>query len=68
MGDDLGPPGDLAGKNAIEHGCAGGQFTVETIREPGDEDPDEYESAYGSFKPELMAKASPTIVYSARKR
>jgi SAM-dependent methyltransferase len=43
-------------------------FAVETIREPGYEDPEKYDSEYGSFKPELMAKAPPTIVYAARKR
>lgn len=42
-------------------------FTVETIREPGYEDPDAYESEFGSFVPELMAKVPPTIVYSAYK-
>lgn len=42
-------------------------FTVEAIREPGYDDPDEYESEYGSFVPELMATVPPTIVYSARK-
>ncbi|EFW91617.1 type 11 methyltransferase [Haladaptatus paucihalophilus DX253] len=42
-------------------------FTVEAIREPGYEDPDCYESEYGSFAPELMATVPPTIVYSARK-
>jgi hypothetical protein len=43
-------------------------FAVETIREPGYESPEKYGSEYGSFKPELMAKAPPTIVYSARKQ
>ena len=42
-------------------------FTVEELREPGYEDPDDYESTFGSFVPELMAKVPPTIVYSARK-
>lgn len=42
-------------------------FTIDEIREPGYEDPDEYESTFGSFQPELMAKVPPTIVYSARK-
>lgn len=41
-------------------------FSVEAIREPGYEKPEEYEAEYGSFKPELMAKVPPTIVYSAR--
>ena len=41
-------------------------FSIETIREPGYEDPGEYESDFGSFEPELMAKIPPTIVYSAR--
>lgn len=43
-------------------------FTVEAIREPGYEDPEKYDAEYGSFKPELMAKVPPTIVYSACKR
>jgi SAM-dependent methyltransferase len=43
-------------------------FTLEAIREPGYEDPEDYESEYGSFVPELMAKVPPTIVYAARKR
>lgn len=42
-------------------------FTVEEMREPGYEDPDEYESSFGSFEPELMAKAPPTLAFSARK-
>lgn len=41
-------------------------FSIETIREPGYENPEEYEAEYGSFRPELMAKVPPTIVYSAR--
>lgn len=31
-------------------------FSIEAIREPGYEDPEKYESEYGSFDPELMAK------------
>lgn len=42
-------------------------FTVEALREPGYEDPDAYESTFGSFEPELMALVPPTVVYSARK-
>jgi SAM-dependent methyltransferase len=42
-------------------------FTVEAIREPGYEDPERYESEYGSFVPERMARVPPTVVYSARK-
>lgn len=42
-------------------------FTIAEIREPGYEDPDEYESSFGSFDPELMAKVPPTLVFSARK-
>ncbi|MDH5019722.1 class I SAM-dependent methyltransferase [Halobacterium rubrum] len=41
-------------------------FTVEAIREPGYADPDEYESAFGGFDPELMADVPPTVVYAAR--
>jgi SAM-dependent methyltransferase len=42
-------------------------FDVEAIREPGYEDPDAYENAFGSFEPELMADVPPTVVYAARK-
>ena len=42
-------------------------FTVEAMREPGYEDPDEYVNDFGSFEPELMAKVPPTVVYAAHK-
>ena len=42
-------------------------FAVEELREPGHEDPDEYESAFGSFEPDLMADVPPTLVVAARK-
>jgi SAM-dependent methyltransferase len=42
-------------------------FTLETIREPGSPDPDEYEAEFGSFVPELMSTVPPTVVYAARK-
>jgi len=42
-------------------------FTIETIREPGYQDPEDYDSAFGSFVPELMANVPPTIVYAASK-
>lgn len=42
-------------------------FTIETIREPGYQNPDDYDSEFGSFVPELMAKVPPTIVYVASK-
>jgi SAM-dependent methyltransferase len=42
-------------------------FDVEAIREPGHEDPDAYENAFGSFEPDLMATVPPTVVYAARK-
>lgn len=42
-------------------------FDVEAIREPGSEDPEAYENAFGSFEPELMATVPPTVVYAARK-
>lgn len=41
-------------------------FTVDAIREPGYDDPDAYDSAFGSFEPELMATVPPTVVYAAR--
>lgn len=41
-------------------------FTVEAIREPGYEDPESYESEFGSFDADLMAKVPPTVVYAAR--
>lgn len=40
-------------------------FTVETIREPGYSDPDEYDSEFGSFDADLMAAIPPTVVYDA---
>jgi len=42
-------------------------FDIDTIREPGYTNSDDYDSEYGSFVPELMAKVPPTIVYSASK-
>lgn len=42
-------------------------FGVEALREPGYDDPEQYESAFGSFEPELMALVPPTVVYAARK-
>lgn len=41
-------------------------FTVEAIREPGYEQPESYESEFGSFDADLMAKVPPTVVYAAR--
>jgi len=41
-------------------------FTIEAIREPGYEDPESYESEFGSFDADLMAKVPPTVVYAAR--
>jgi ubiquinone/menaquinone biosynthesis C-methylase UbiE len=42
-------------------------FAIEAIREPGYDDPDEYDAEYGSFTSELMANVPPTIVYAASK-
>jgi ubiquinone/menaquinone biosynthesis C-methylase UbiE len=42
-------------------------FAVEEVREPGHEDPDDYETTFGSLEPELMAKVPPTLVVAARK-
>jgi SAM-dependent methyltransferase len=42
-------------------------FTIEELREPGYADPDDYESEFGSYVPELMATVPPTVVYAARK-
>ncbi len=42
-------------------------FRLDAIREPGYADPDEYDSTYGSFDPDLMTKVPPTIVYTAHK-
>lgn len=39
-------------------------FTLDAIREPGYSDPEDYESAFGSFDPDLMAKIPPTAVYA----
>lgn len=40
-------------------------FTVDAIREPGYSDPADYDSAFGSFDPDLMADVPPTVVYAA---
>jgi Methylase involved in ubiquinone/menaquinone biosynthesis len=42
-------------------------FSIEALREPGYEDPDSYESEYGSFQPDRMARIPPTLVMAARK-
>jgi SAM-dependent methyltransferase len=42
-------------------------FSIEELREPGYEDPDSYESEYGSFKPDRMARIPPTLVVAAQK-
>jgi len=42
-------------------------FTLEELREPGYADPEEYDSEFGSFKPERMARVPPTLVVAARK-
>jgi ubiquinone/menaquinone biosynthesis C-methylase UbiE len=42
-------------------------FTLTRLEEPGYEDPDEYESTFGSFEPELMATVPPTLVVAAEK-
>ncbi|KZN26051.1 methyltransferase [Haladaptatus sp. R4] len=41
-------------------------FTVEAIQEPGYEHPESYESEFGSFDADLMAKVPPTVVYAAQ--
>lgn len=41
-------------------------FALEALREPGYEDPDAYESTFGSFEPEYMAEVPPTLVVAAR--
>lgn len=41
-------------------------FTLEALHEPGYEDPDEYDSTFGSFEPERMARIPPTLVVAAR--
>jgi SAM-dependent methyltransferase len=40
-------------------------FTLERLEEPGYDDPGEYESDFGSFDPELMARVPPTLVVAA---
>jgi len=51
----------------VVNGLIDAGFAIEELREPGYADPDEYESAFGSLDPELMAKVPPTVVYAARK-
>jgi len=40
-------------------------FTVEEVREPGHEDPDDYEYERGSYRADLMADVPPTLVVAA---
>lgn len=40
-------------------------FTIEEVREPGHEDPDDYAYESGSFQADLMAKVPPTLVVAA---
>lgn len=42
-------------------------FSIEELREPGYENPDNYESEYGSFQPDRMARIPPTLVVAAQK-
>ncbi|MDG5818395.1 class I SAM-dependent methyltransferase [Natronococcus sp. A-GB7] len=42
-------------------------FSIEELREPGYEDPEKYESEYGSFQPDRMARIPPTLVVAAEK-
>lgn len=42
-------------------------FALEALREPGYAEAEEYESEFGSYVPDLMAKVPPTVVYAARK-
>jgi len=42
-------------------------FSIEELREPGYEEPDKYESEYGSFQPDRMARIPPTLVVAAQK-
>lgn len=49
----------------IVNGLIEAGFTIECLEEPGYDDPAAYESAYGSFVPELMAKIPPTFVVAA---
>ncbi len=51
----------------IVNGLTEAGFTVERLEEPGYDDPDEYESDFGSFDPELMADVPPTLVVAAEK-
>lgn len=41
-------------------------FSIDALREPGHADPEKYESAYGSFQPDRMARIPPTLVIAAR--
>jgi SAM-dependent methyltransferase len=42
-------------------------FTVEALKEPGYADPEKYDSEFGSFEPERMARVPPTLVVAAQK-
>lgn len=51
----------------IVQALLGAGFTVEALKEPGYDDPDDYDSEFGSFEPERMAMIPPTLVVAARK-
>jgi len=40
-------------------------FSITDLREPGYENPEKYESEYGSFQPDRMAQIPPTLVIAA---
>ncbi|SDQ40946.1 class I SAM-dependent methyltransferase [Natronobacterium texcoconense] len=42
-------------------------FSIEELREPGYEDPEKYESEFGGFQPDRMARIPPTLVIAAEK-
>lgn len=43
------------------------EFTLKKLLEPGYRDPDAYESEYGMFQPEWMARIPPTLIIAAEK-
>jgi ubiquinone/menaquinone biosynthesis C-methylase UbiE len=51
----------------VHNALVGAGFRVERIREPGSDDPDDYEAGpWGEEKPALLAKLPSTLVFEAR--
>ncbi|XVH31304.1 hypothetical protein ACNS7O_13050 [Haloferacaceae archaeon DSL9] len=51
----------------VVNALAGNGFTIEELREPGYDEPDEYDSEYGMFQAEWMATFPPALIAAAVK-